>query len=280
MARAIQDIYAELVLYKENDINLGGLNSTSKTAIWRLWLYVIAFATWTMENLFDAHKAEVSDILLQQKPHTKTWYRNKALAFQFGFDLYADTDVFNNQTYTDDQIAASKIIKYAAVTEATVESRLIIKIATEDTSAELAPISPAQTASFIAYINEIRDPIKITVINYLPDILRLNLNIYYDPLVLTSDGVSILTAKKPVEIALKEFMKELPFDGMLILASLVDKLQQTEGVKIPNLISAASSWIDDAGISYGNFTNISVRKVPVSGYFKIENFVNITYLPN
>jgi hypothetical protein len=47
-------------------------------------------------------------------------------------DLIADTDQFDNTGYTPEQIEASKIIKYAAVTESDAESRLIIKVATEN----------------------------------------------------------------------------------------------------------------------------------------------------
>ena len=81
-----------------------------------------------------------------------------------------------------------------------------------------------------------------------------------------------------MEDALKEFMRELPFNGELVLNSLIDKLQKTEGVKIPHLVSAASKWIDNDGVTYSNFENISVKKIPVSGYFEIENFDNIEYV--
>lgn len=281
MARTTEAIFADLLAKKEADANLAVLSSTSKTAVWRLWLYITAYAIWSLETLFDVHRTEVNSILSELKPHTARWYRNKALAFQYGFDLYPDTDVFNNVGYTQEQIDNSKMIKYAAVTEAVNESRLIVKIATEDGNSELAPIGEPEKESFDAYIDEIRDAgVKVTVINYLPDVLRLHIKIYYDPLVLTSSGVSILTGKKPVEIALKEFMKELPFNGELILSALVDKLQQTEGVEIPHLVSTASSWINDEGTSYGNFENIAVKKIPVSGYFKIENFNSVEYIAN
>ncbi|MFW2137095.1 nucleotidyltransferase [Chryseobacterium sp. TY4] len=284
MARTIEIIYADLLAKKEATPELAVLTSTSKTAIWRLWLYVTAYAIWVLETFFDTHKAEVNSILSELKPHTKRWYRNKALAFQYGFPLYPDSDVFNNTGYTTEQVEASKIIKYSAVTEAITESRLIVKIATEDANQELAPISALEKEGFDAYMAEIRDAgVKVTVINYLPDLLRLHLKIYYNPLLLTNNGVAITGAnagKKPVEIALKEYMKELPFDGELILSSLVDKLQQTEGVDIPHLVSAASAWINDEGSGYGNFENIAVKKLPVSGYFKIENFNNIEYIAN
>lgn len=284
MARTLDTIIAEMIANKEANLALAGLTSTSKVAIWRLMIYVVAFAVWSLEILFDQHKDEVNSILTELKPHTARWYRNKALAFQYGFDLYPDTDVFVQDGKTPEQIEASKIIKYAAVTEAVNESRLIIKIATEDAGGELSPILEPQKESFDAYINEIRDAgLKVTILNYLPDVLRLNIKIFYDPLVLTSSGVAITginAGKKPIEIALKEFMKELDFDGQLILSALVDKLQETEGVIIPHLVSAASKWINEEGTDYGNFENISVKKIPVAGYFTIENFNLIEYIPN
>lgn len=279
MARSVETIYQDLLAKKEADENLNALSSTSKVAIWRLWLYVIAYACYVMEVLFDTHKSEVSGILTELKPHTLRWYRNKVKAFQYGFDLIDDTDVFDNGSESDETIDASKIIKYAAVTESTTESRLIVKVATENENGILAPIPAPVYTSLVAYLEEIKDAgVKITVINYLPDILKLQMQIYYDPLLLTADGVSILSGRKPVEDSLKEFMKELPFNGELILASLVDKLQSTEGVRIPHLVNAQSKWIATNGITYGNYENIAVKKIPTSGYFQIENFENISYV--
>ena len=239
---------------------------------------IFAIILFLFEKIFDEHKKEVSEALSQQKPHTARWYRNKALAFQYGFDLITDTDKFNNQGFTEDQISASKIVKFSAVTEADTESRLIVKIATEQ-GGELQPISLGQKASFDAYINEIRDAgVRITTINYLPDILKLQMKIYRDPLVLDENGQSILTGEKPVEKAIKEYFKKLPFNGELVLAHLVDALQQVEGVKIPHIILAESKWIDAGVNDYGNYQPIEVKTIPISGYFKIENFDNINYI--
>ena len=239
---------------------------------------IFAIILFLFEKIFDEHKKEVSEALSELKPHTARWYRNKALAFQYGFDLITDTDKFNNQGFTEDQISASKIVKFSAVTEADTESRLIVKIATEQ-GGELQPISLGQKASFDAYINEIRDAgVKITTINYLPDILKLQIKIYRDPLVLNENGQSILTGEKPVEKAIKEYFKKLPFNGELVLAHLVDTLQKVEGVRIPHIILAESKWIDASVNNYGSFQPIEVKTIPVSGYFKIENFDNISYV--
>ena len=278
MARTISEIQQEILQAKAKEPALSELNSTSKTAIWRLWTYITAVAIWTLEKLFDQHKIEVHTALSELKPHTARWYRNKALAFQYGFDLIEDSDQFNPVGSTQEAIDNSKIIKYSAVTEAQTESRLIVKIATEQ-GGELQPISQGQKASFDAYLNEIKDAgVRITTINYLPDILKLQMKIYRDPLVLDQNGMSILTGEKPVEKAIEDYLKKLPFDGELVLAHLVDALQKVEGVKIPHIILAQSKWIEATTNGYGNFQPIEVKTIPVSGYFKIENFDNISYV--
>lgn len=278
MARSIEEIQGQIIRAKENEPSLQELNSSSKVAIWRLWTYITAFVIFTLEKVFDTHQNEVAEQLKQLKPHTARWYRNKALAFQYGFDLKEDSDEFENENHPVEEIEKSKIIHYSAVVESEEDSRLIVKIATEQ-GEELAPISTEQKASFEAYLSEIKDAgVKISVINYLPDVLKLEMKIYRDPLVLDANGLSILTGKKPVEEAIKNFMKKLPFNGELILAHLVDELQKVEGVKIPHLILAESKWIDASQNDYGDFEPIEVKTIPISGYFKIEDFKGISYV--
>ncbi|MFC4163993.1 nucleotidyltransferase [Epilithonimonas zeae] len=278
MARTLQQIQDSILSAKETQTELSGLTDSlttnSKTSIWKLFIYVVAYAIWVLETLFDTHKAEVLDALTQLKPHTARWYRNKALAFQYGvgldFKLIEDTDQFNNATYTAEQIAASKIIKYAAVTESSIESRLIVKIATEKNGL-LEPIGEDEKFSFDAYINEIKDAgVKITVLNYVPDRLQLKLTIKIDPMVLNRNGMKILKSdggEFPVVEAISAYMKELPFNGMLVLNHLVDKLQAVEGVLDPRLEYAKTSWIDTASNGYGSLKDIKGETLPVSGYF-------------
>ncbi len=252
---------------------LAGLNSTSKTSIWRLFVYCVAFAIWTLEILFDTHKSEIDEAIANQKKGSELWYRNMALAFQFGFDLIQDTDLFDNTNYTAEQIENSKIIKYAAVNPSETESRLIVKVATEDSSGVLAPINDIQKTAFDYYFDEINYAgVKYTIINYAPDRLKLNLTIKVDPKVIDLNGTKILMSavdvgEKPVENAISEFMKELPFDGKLVLNALIDKLQNIDGVVNPILDAAATSWIDVSNGGYGSMANIYGEVLPVSGYF-------------
>ena len=279
MARSIQEIQNLILQAKVQEPALESLNSTSKVAIWRLWVYIIAVAIWSLEKLFEQHREDIDKRLSELKPHTARWYRSKALAFQYGFDLLPDSDKFNNQGHTEEAIEASKIVKYSAVIESKNEGRLIVKIAGEQ-GEQLQPITDAQKQAFEAYLQEIKDAgVRLSVVNYQPDILHLQMKIVYDPLVLDSNGQSIIHATKPVEETIKSYLKRLPFNGELVLAHLIDALQQAEGVKIPHLVLAQSKNITSSG-EYGAFETIEISKIPTAGYFTIDNFNDITYVSN
>jgi hypothetical protein len=184
--------------------------------------------------------------------------------------LLSDTDKFDNTGYTDEEVEASKVIKYAAVTKS--GGQLFIKIATE-TAGVLAPIAPEVKTAFVAYMEEIADcGVKYLVVNHLPDRLTLGIKIYRNPLVLNESGMKLGPAGGgyPVQEAIAEFMKALPFDGELVLAHLVDKLQQVEGVVIPHIYNATSQAIDISTGQYLPAQFIDVKTVPVAGYFEVS----------
>ncbi len=253
----------------------------SKMSIENLLFDVVAFAVWVLEQLFWKHRDEVEQMIYELKPHTQRWYRSKALNFQYGFELLPETDRFNNKNHTIEEINKSKIVKYAAVTESKEKSTLVLKVATEVDN-ELRPLGIDKLTSFKAYMDEIKDAgVNVSVISYEPDILNLEIRIYKDPLILDNKGQSILNAKSPVNEALEEFLKELPFNGELILQDLANKLEKAEGVKIVQIDSAKSKWIDPETNGYGDvFKEIDVKVSPESGYFKLEkrNLDLIQYL--
>ena len=276
MARTITEIQNKIFDSITANEDLAGLTSTNKVSIYRLIVFIISYAIWTLETLFDIHKKELQTELLKQKSGTLPWYRTMALAFQYGFnpnfELLTDSDQFNNAGKTEQQIAASKIVKYAAVSESSDYSRVIIKIAGE-TNGVLAPITNDQRSAFEYYINEVRYAgVKVTVINYLPDRLYLDLKIYRDPLLIDEQGNSITNGGKPVENAIKAYMKQLPFNGELVLAHLTDALQKVEGVRIPHIVGAKSSWIDPVVNGHGTPQPIDVKTIAISGYFEVLNF--------
>ncbi|WP_336834419.1 hypothetical protein [Sphingobacterium siyangense] len=278
MARTISQIQDEIKTAIQARSELADLTSTSKSAIWLAMTYAIAFVVFTVESLFDLHKSEVENTLSLLKPHTQRWYREKAKLFQYGYSLVTDTDVYDNSSLTDQQVEDSKIIKYCAVNEATEESRLIVKIATSGSTGDLEPIGPNELIAFKAYINEVKDAgLTITITNYLPDILLLDMIIFYDPLIFNGSGETLIGGTKPVEIAVKEFLSQLPFNGVLQLNLLAEALRTVQGVEIPHIVKASSRWINPALGGYGEPIIIDVYKIPESGYFKVDDFSQIKY---
>lgn len=278
MARTIEEIQQTILQAIQSDTRLAGLNSDSKVSIWRLIVYIIAVASWTLEQLFGLHSTEIDSRLAELKPHSFRWYRNKALAFQYGYDLVADSDFYDNTGIADNLVEASKIIKYAAAPD--VGRKVIIKIA-GDENGKLQPITADQLSAFAAYMGEIKDAgVDLTIVNYLPDRLYLRLKVYYDPLVLDSQGNSILNGGKPVETAIEQYLKRLPFNGELVLAHLVDSLQAVQGVAIPDLQFVQTSWVDAEAGGYGPVQPIQVKKIPESGYFEVFDYNEITYIAN
>lgn len=288
MARNLKEIKLQITkafIANATIVNAYGLDETktfaqqfSLVSFENIVFDIVAFVIYVLELLFQQHKKEVTDQLYNQKSGRLPWYRFMALQFQYGFDLLTDSDEFDNTDKTAEEIEASKIIKYAAVNEGENEGLIIVKIAGE-TDSKLAPIANDAQESVEDYFNEIKYAgSRVRVINYLPDLLSLTIQIQRNVLVLDGNGLSKIDGTKPVEEALQEFMKELPFDGELRLQDLVDKLQLVEGVEIATVVEASSSWIDANTQAYGIATVINVKRIPESGYFEIPNFDNITYV--
>lgn len=278
MARQIEIIQKEMLDKIASDESLVDLNSTSKVAIYRMMVFIVAYAIWVLEMIFDTHKGEIDRAIYEQKSGTPTWYKNKSLAFQFGFDLLTDSDIFNNTGFSSNEIEDSKIIKYCSVKESTESNRLTIKVASESEDL-LTPLDDTQITSFTRYLNEIKYAgVKINVVNNPADKLILNMAIYRDVLVIDENGNSILNGGKPVETAIKNYMKSLPFDGELVINDLIEKLRAVNGVINAHIISANSSYYDVLSSEYVEFTPINVKTIPVAGYFEIVTFDTVSYV--
>ena len=279
MARTIEEIQGRILTAIASDQALSTqLTSTSKVAVFRLFAYIIASSIWLLESIFDNHKKEIDTALYEQKSGTPRWYRNMSLAFQYGFDLLEDSDKFDNTGYTDDQIEASKIIKYCSVKESIESNRLTIKVAGGSGDA-LEQLDDTQITAFLQYMSEVKYAgVKLNVVNNPADKLLLNMQIYRDVLVIDENGVSILNGDKPVEKAIRSYMKTLPFDGVLVLNDLIAHIRAVEGVDDANITIATSSFYDTATSSYTAFQPINVKTIPIAGYFEIENFNTVTYV--
>lgn len=228
----------------------------SKVSFESILFYIIAVAHFSLETIFDTLKTYINAQLAALKPHTARWYRDKVLEFMVDKTLVQDEDYYDTSGMADSEIAAARVVKYAAAKEATDSSYLTIKIAGENSGVR-CKLSDDVAKQVAAYINEFRDMgVKINLVNQDPDIFNCELDVYYDPILLPDN------VKTAVLTALSTYIQNLTFNGEYTNQSLIDALQVLDGVRIAELKWATSrdvnSMVPDA---------INAKKTPISGYF-------------
>lgn len=287
MNKTFEEIFAELQTAKNSNSILSEIESTAKTAIWRQIFEVIAWVIFNFMAAARLHLQEINDLIASQKVFNLRRYRYEALRFQYGFDLIDDTDQFK-PTFIDngveiiadaEKIEESKIVKYAACSRVIDNGRakIVMKIAPEN----MEDIFPNEVmTAFSKYIEEISPAgDHVTIINYLPDWLKFSFIVKYDPMVLLDNGMNILTAKYPVQEAIENFLKNLPFNGELSVQKLEAAILSTDGVVDLQTIEIQTKWIDPVQNGYGFYQPVNMSVVPASGRFKVESFNSLQYIP-
>lgn len=274
MARSIDTIFNELLAAKAAKSELSGLTSTSAVSAWRLLLYVVAVCIWSLEKLFDLHISEVRSIISKQKRGNEQWYAEMAKQFQFGDTLVADQDYYDNTGVSDAVVAAKKVVAFAAAKES--GSSVRIKVARLN-AGNLNPLTAPQLAAFQTYMARIKYAgVFLSFVNSVADALKLDLKIYYDPLVLDSTGKRIDgTNDTPVQSAIDDYLiNKVAFDSYFVPTALVDALQAVDGVKLPVITGSAAK--------YGMlpFADTGDRYLPDAGYLRIDpSDLTITFIP-
>ena len=263
MANTIDYYYNIAIAQKEATAELNVINSTSKTAQFNLWAYIVAFLAAVVDNVSGDHLAEVQALILAQKVHSPTWYQNLAKSFQYGQDTIPDTDQYANTGLTPSQIAAQLIIAQAAVTEVSTATYIGLRVkVVKLVGGVYAQLITAELAAFTAYMNLQKDAgVNILAQSLPPDGLKNSIQIFYDPLILKADGSRIDgTAATPVLNGYNAYLHSLPFDGQYSNNLLSDALRAVSGVVRVN--------ISQAQAQYGAFpyTNIDELYVPDGGY--------------
>lgn len=290
--RTLDEIQKELLKKKAETESLNALdvltteelesatiNSTSKVSIWRLWIFIQAFAIWVHEGIFEVHKEEIEALIALNKVHNALWYRGKALAFQLGFDL-GESDVYDNSDSTSDEVEASKIIKQASVEE--IAGRLKIKAAKYSGvisitgEQELGELTEEELIAFTEYMELIKDAgTRLNVISRPPDQFKGDFDIYFDPLVLNAAGQRLDgTNNTPVPNAIQEFLYNLEFNGEFILTKLVDYLQTVEGVEMPVPEEVSAKF------GANDYAVIDETYIADSGYMALDlDETNFNFIP-
>ena len=199
----------------------------SKASVESVLFYIFACAAWVVESLFDEHRREVASCIEEILPHRPKWYRDKVLGFMKNKVLIADTDRYDTEGMSEDDIAAAKVVKHAVAVENNDASILTIKVAGENGGVRQRLDEETET-QLAAYIAEFKDAgVRINLVNIDADTFNCEVDIYYDPMLLPEE----------VEGACREtvraYIEDLPFNGEYTNMALVDELQKVLHINRP-----------------------------------------------
>lgn len=262
------------VLTENEQQTLGNVTSESRVGILRKIIYVVATAIWAVRQFFAIYTTDLEERIAASKPFTYKWYVATARAYQHGFTL-DDFGDYINGTATDVQIAASKIVAQVAFERVTIQGYGVLRCkVAKEVSGNLVPLSVNELQGFNVYMNrKTAFGLRVIGISRAHDSLVLSLRVWYDPLILNSNGErKDGTANTPIIDAVKAYLKSLTFNGELVLTHLTDALQKVDGVKIPKILTAQNSW---SGLSMESQLTeyigpIEETRVAYSGYMRLD----------
>ena len=217
MARSIAVIKQQLIDQKNAEPALSGLTSPSQTAIWNLWFFIQASAINIFEQLQDLYKIELEDIAAAAIPNTDAWVQSKAFEWQYGDNIQLINLV---PKYTTVNTAKRIVTRCSVKTD---NNKICqIKVAKSDPATKLTTL---ELAGITSYYNVIGNAgISYNIISDEGDRIEIIADVYYDGQYSDTIGQSTRTA-------LENYLKNIPFDGIIYVSKIEDIFQGVTGIK-------------------------------------------------
>lgn len=263
---AIKKEMTDAVLENETLRQAFGLNQSeewgeqvSSVSILNLLIYIVAVSVHTLEWLFDQFKEDVEERIAAALPGTVSWYWNKMMEFQEGYEL-------NENARYDEIDLESRIVKYCSVTE--VDNGIIVKVNGEGYS----QFNPSQLQSLQAYVDTVKFAgTTAAVFSYEPDTLDIELNIWRDPMLLDANMFSIQSGENEIRIAIEGYLNGIKYGGVFNKTKLIDAVQQVEGV-LDVTIFDGTIWCNGDG-SYHDLEDIDQNFRSYGGHFNLDELI-------
>lgn len=270
MARTVAQIKQSMLDAKNADPTLSTLTSTSQTAKWNLYYFIVASCIAIFEQLQDIFKTELETIASTAAPSTPQWTRNKVLKYQKG-----DVAQLNTTTYVIEYPTintANQILTRCAVITAP-NRTVLIKVAKGNPP---TPVSVGELAELQSYVETFNPAgIAFTLINDNSDKMEVAAKIYYN-------GQYSAVISTNVVAALNNYMANLPFNGVISTQAVVDAMQAVEGVisvSLARILVRKHSVAYGAGVTLYNLSTgvDAVQYQTIAGYVVEETTATHTF---
>lgn len=270
MARTLQQIQDEIKtnvrLYPSLDRFLFPEDGGSQTSVFNLIIYIVSLSMFTFEVLLDGFLSDVTDASQEVPVGNPQWVRKQILLFQYGDTIILDENFIPYYATVDPSL---RIVTQCTVQE---EFSSEIKIKVAKTVAEsLAPLDSIELSALSDYYYGASDQqgigfagVRAEFISQNPDRMAVTGIVYYLGQFIES------TVKQNVIDTINDYFANLNFDGVVVLNTLVSRVNALDGVQ--NFIISnvnAREW--DVPINSG--TNIPVNGTyqTIAGYLISED---------
>jgi len=274
MARTVTEIQNEIIAAKTADTTLNALTSPSAVAIWRLWTRITASAIETQEQLWDVFKLELEQIAREAVPGTADWLQKRVLEFQYDAASPQVISVVDGKATYPVIDATKRIITRAAIVEQ-VNNRVLVKVAKNDSSGGLTPLTTDEINALISYLDKIGFVgIAIDTSSLFADRLKFTGEIFY------SGEYVETTVKAAVIVAIKSYLSSVSitnFDGTIIREQIIDAIQAVEGVTGVNTLGVVLIARPSSIPLTGAVVTVNRSYVTAAGYIIEEDTSGSTF---
>lgn len=259
MARSVKEIQEEIIRYKNTVPELKRLNSRSATAIWRMWVFVVAVAHYAHELLFDLFRNEINETLNKRIQGTAEWYAQKALEYQDGSEL-AIVNAGSQLGYSPVQESLRLVTRASYREERDNNGRLILKLAKGGVE-DLQKLSGVELLRIEKYFEKIKFAGTNLALSSLdPDILVPRVTVFHNG-ILSNESVY-----DNVRQAVEKFIQTIPFDGVFYVTKFIDAIQAVAHVTDVQVQSIVIRSFADINSPVSE--TVVRKKVLESGYLK------------
>lgn len=231
------DVWADKIITQKDSEDDLIVDTTSKAGDWRNWANMIGHICHDIEKLWEGQITLFKNKAKARPLMTIAYYQGLALAFQYGDILRFLGNKFGYATIdTTVQVCnVVQVIVHKVETGATDQKGLRIHPGFKSlTTGTIAPLSALEQTEFEAYMEELKPcGRRIEYFGGAAGNLILTFVVYYDPLILNSDGSLFLDpATNPINDAVLSYQNDyVNKKGQFNQSELRKRLFQIDGVE-------------------------------------------------
>lgn len=240
--------------------------SFSDVSVENLLLWVVAACCHVVEVLTETWAEEVEAEMAQAVVASVPWYHQVARAFQYGDGLTLNEATWQYGYAQADE--SKQVVKYVAVRDRGTSVEIL---ASGEKDGEPAALSEDVLTAFKQYMNRVKIAgVVLNIKSRAADRLTIGATVWVDPLVIDTDGRRIADGTRPVDAAVKSYLRNIVYGGTFNKTKLVDAIQAVEGVEDVELgecrykADGSTTWTTVKGNNY----------TAVGGSLRVEGLEN------